>query len=102
MTEITPKATQNVVRLTEEQIVDKINRTANAAAGLPEGMDVSRHIATSFGLHYDETGKMDIPAARLQIEVVRAFMNLEGRVVALEQALRDAGISIPAARQTKD
>lgn len=100
MTEITPKATQNVVRLTEEQIAERINHTANLAAALPEGMDVSRHLATSFGLHYDDSGNMDIPAATLQLEIVRAVMNLEGRIVALEQALRDAKIPIPVARQT--
>lgn len=102
MSDITPTPSNAVAKLTVEEVAARVNATVNAAAGLPDGMTVTKHLSTAFAVHYDDSGKMDIPETVMQIEIVRAVANLEGRVVALEQALRDAKIPLPKAPQTKD
>jgi hypothetical protein len=99
MSELTPKGPSDVSRLTEDQVAERINVTVNAAANMPEGMDVTKNLAVTFAVHYDDTGKMDIPETVMQIELIRAVGNLESRIVAIEKGLRDANISFPKANQ---
>ena len=80
-----------------DQAAENVTTIMDAIAALPERVPISKRLAASFGIHVDHEGNMYPPQDETNLELLRAVMDLETRIVALELALEMAGIKLPKA-----
>lgn len=98
MSDLTPsEAPKAPNQWSSDELGEWIVEQTNNIAHLPERATVTKQLLTVLAAHMTENKRTSIPAEVYESEVVGAFLNLERRLVAVENALLASGANLPPA-----
>ncbi|MFJ4224979.1 hypothetical protein [Microbacterium sp. NPDC089695] len=82
--------------MTEEEkheiIAKRLGQVSDTLSMIPLEAASSREFGFLFAVHIDEHGNMDPPKGQVDLQTFKSVLDLELRIVAIEKALRKAGL----------